>query len=256
MISIRSKTTLLWMIAAVGIGALIAVGPIAQDPDYHLFADSRSFAGITNFWNVISNVPFIAVGLYGFSRSTRLTQSECRMGYLLLCAAVTMVAFGSAYYHHAPSNETLLWDRLPMTVAFTALFGMLLGERVLTAFKQEVLWSLVMFGICAAFYWAWTETKGHGDLRPYVLVQFLPIVLMPVILLLFPARYLRTNYLLYAFALYFVAKALEHFDRRVEQLLDGFSGHPIKHLVAAVAVLCVILSVPASETSSAAPPSR
>lgn len=243
MISTHSKFTLLWMVAAIGIGALIVIGPIAQDPGYHVFADTKTSIGIENFWNVISNLPFLAVGIFGLVRYPRLAERESRIGYGLLCLAVALVSLGSAYYHHAPSNASLLWDRLPMTVAFMALFGLLLGERVVNSGKQLILWVLIIFGVGAALYWAWTEAQGRGDLRPYVLVQFLPIVLMPLILLLFPTKYLRSTYLLYAFALYFVAKALEHFDWQLQTYL-GFSGHPLKHVVAAAAVLCIVLSVP------------
>lgn len=41
------------------------VGPIAQDTNDHLFADAVSKWGINNFWNVVSNVPFLGVGLMG-----------------------------------------------------------------------------------------------------------------------------------------------------------------------------------------------
>jgi len=131
-----------------------------------------------------------------------------------------------------------------MTVAFMALFAMLLGERVVAGNKQAWLWWLVTLGIASALYWAWTESAGRGDLRAYAVVQFLPIVLMPLILFLFPARYLRTALLLCAFGFYFVAKALEYFDGQILDLTGFMSGHALKHVAAAVAVLCIILAVP------------
>ena len=242
------RTALLSVIAAIGILGLFFAGRIPQDPAYHLFADTRTIAGLANFWNVVSNLPFLAVGVFGLWRLPLLTQAESRSGYLLLCASVTLVGLGSAYYHHAPSNASLLWDRLPMTVAFMALFAMLLGERVITRYKQAWPWSLVLLGIGAALYWSWTESRGVGDLRPYAVVQFLPVILMPLILLLFSSRYLGNPLLLCAFALYFAAKALEHFDKPMQSLTGIVSGHSLKHVVAAVAVLCIILSVPARST--------
>lgn len=147
--------------------------------------------------------------------------------------------------HYAPSNESLLWDRLPMTVAFMALFSMLLAERVVAGYDQRWLWALVVMGISAALYWAWTEARGIGDLRPYAVVQFLPVILMPLIMLLFPKRYLSTSLLLYAFAWYFVAKGLEHYDHQILGLTGVIGGHPLKHVAAAIAVLCIVRSVPA-----------
>lgn len=232
-------------VAALGVLALTWAAPIPQDPSYHAFADDRRLLGVANFWNVISNLPFIAVGLFGLTRFPRLAEPESRTGYALLCAGVVLVGIGSSYYHLAPSNKSLLWDRLPMTVAFMALFSMLLGERVVTTHKKTLTWLLVAVGLAAAVYWSWTESIGRGDLRPYVLVQFLPIILMPLILLLYPARYLNGALLLYAFGLYVLAKGLEHFDAQVYLVTGVLTGHPVKHVVAALAVLCIVLAVPA-----------
>ncbi|HJW47524.1 MAG TPA: ceramidase domain-containing protein, partial [Lysobacter sp.] len=241
---------LLLIISIVAIASLFFVGRIPQDPNYHLFADAREIAGVANFWNVVSNLPFLAVGAFGLWRYPRLTQDESRVGYVLLCACVALVGLGSAYYHHAPSNASLLWDRLPMTVAFMALFSLLLGERVITRHKRTWLWVLVVLGIGAALYWSWTESMGQGDLRPYVVVQFLPVILMPLILMLFPSRYLSNPLLLCAFGFYFVAKVLEQYDHQIQELTGFVSGHPLKHVAAAVAVLCIVLAVPAASLGS------
>ncbi len=235
------------VLIAISLAAVIAlsiVGPIAQDPSYHQFADTRRIAGIHNFWNVVSNLPFLAVGAIALWRYPKLAHAECRAGYLLLCAGVILVGFGSAWYHYAPSNGTLLWDRLPMTVAFMALFSLLLDERVLRAPSRAVLWILVVAGAAAAFYWAGTESLGRGDLRPYALVQFLPVLLMPVILALFKPRYLDNRLLLTSFALYFAAKLLEHFDATLFAATGSMGGHALKHAVAAAAVLCIIYAIP------------
>ncbi|MDQ3269082.1 MAG: ceramidase [Pseudomonadota bacterium] len=233
-------------ISIVGVIALLLAAPIPQDPSYHAFADDRRLLGVANFWNVISNLPFVAVGLFGLTRFARLVEPESRTGYVLLCAGVVLVGIGSSWYHLAPSNASLLWDRMPMTVAFMALFSMLLGERVVTRHKRALTWLLVAVGLAAALYWSWTESVGRGDLRPYALVQFLPIILMPLILLLYPARYLDGTRLLYAFGLYVLAKALEHFDAQVYLVTGILTGHPIKHVVAALAVFCIVMAVPAN----------
>lgn len=244
---------LLSVIAAVG---LFTRGPIPQDLAYHQFADTKEIAGVPNFWNVVSNLPFLVVGLLGLSRYRALVHNESKSGYLFLCAGVFLVGLGSGYYHHAPSNATLLWDRLPMTVAFMALFSMLLGERVIARYRGACLGLLVLLGISAALYWSWSESLGRGDLRPYALVQFLPILLMPLILLLFPARYFNGRLLFLAFGLYFLAKALEHFDRQIWNLSGFIGGHPIKHVAAAAAVFCIIYAVPARPSRRDGPASR
>jgi hypothetical protein len=99
-------------------------------------------------------------------------------------------------------------------------------------------------GIGSAAYWYWTEARGAGDLRPYALVQFLPIVLIPAILLLFHGNYLNSARLVSALVFYFVAKIFEYFDRQVLESIGVLSGHTIKHLLASIAVLYIILAVP------------
>ena len=113
-----------WLLGGVALVAIVGtllVPRIPQDESYHLFADTRTIAGIPNFWNVISNAPFALVGIYGLTRTPRLVSRSLRPGYLTFCVAVIGVCFGSAYYHYAPSTPALVWDRLPMTVAFMAM---------------------------------------------------------------------------------------------------------------------------------------
>src|SRR5207342_2890203 len=138
-----------------------------------------------------------------------------RNAYVALCIGVLLVGFGSSWYHLAPSNQSLLWDRLPMTVAFMALFSMLLDERDVLGPGTPTLWPLLIAGIGSVAYWRWSEWQGAGDLRRYVLVQFLPILLIPLILLLFTGKYLSGRLLLVALGLYFAAKLLEYFDRQI-----------------------------------------
>lgn len=210
------------------------LAPIPQDPAYHLFADARRFLGLPNFWDVMSNLPFLLAGLYGLARKPRASA----VAYRILCLGVLLVSFGSAYYHYAPSTPTLFWDRLPMTIAFMALFSMLLEERVT---PRRTLIPLVLTGLASAVYWRWTD-----DLRPYLLVQFLPLILMPLILASYPRKYLNTRLLLSAFGLYVAAKVFEHFDRQVFAIFF-LSGHTLKHLAAGAAAWCLIKAVPAQE---------
>jgi hypothetical protein len=236
MLTAARREGALALICLVAIVATMFVPPIPQDPAYHAFVDNRTLAGIPNFWNVVSNVGYLIVGIYGLTLVRRLPSRELLPGYLTFCIAVGLVAFGSAWYHYDPSTETLVWDRLPISVGFMALFALLLGERISWKLAQALLWPLVIVGMATVFYWAWTEAQGAGDLRPYVVVQFLPILLMPMLLVMFPGSRRSAMWLWYTFAGYVIAKIAEHFDARIYDAV-GLGGHSIKHLVSAIAVL-------------------
>ncbi len=210
--------------------------PIPQDPSYHRFIDIRTFAGVPNFWDVASNLGFLLIGAYGLSKVSELTSTTLRPAYVTFCIAVIGVAFGSGYYHLSPSTPTLVWDRLPMAIAFMALFASILRDRTNLNQSGALLWPLVALGAASVAYWAWTEAQGRGDLRPYALVQFLPLVLMPLMLLICPGSRRSEPWLWWTFAAYFLAKVTEYFDAPIYRAL-GLSGHTIKHLLSAAAVL-------------------
>ena len=233
-----------WLLGGVAFVAVVGtlmVPRIAQDPSYQLFADTRTIAGIPNFWNVISNAPFALVGIYGLSLTPQLSRSLWS-GYPAFCVAVIGVCLGSAYYHYAPSTPALVWDRLPMSIAFMAVFTLILGDRVNPALGRTLLGPLLIIGAASVFYWSWTERHGVGDLRPYALVQFLPLLLIALMLWLYPGSRESTAWLWWSFLMYFLAKAAEHFDAPVYRAV-GISGHTVKHLLSAVAVLFALFAL-------------
>ncbi len=240
---------LLLMLGMVG-AAIVAVfffPPIPQDPHYHDFADQRVLLGIPNFWNVVSNFPFVVVGLLGLHLLVQgpLTGGipALRLGYLSFFLGVLLVGGGSSYYHLHPSNQTLVWDRIPLTVAIMALLSVLIGEQISIQAGRLLLGPLVVVGLASVLYWDATEASGRGDLRPYVLVQFLPIVLIPVMLLLFRSCFSTTRYFWAILGTYAVAKILEIKDGAVFHALGRISGHSLKHLFAAVGTYAFLLAL-------------
>jgi len=238
----------LWLIlilaVLVAIGLLMA-GPIPQDTGYHNFADGRTIWGLPNFWNVVSNIPFLligALGLYQLSRSSKLTiDHENRFMYVLFFAGTLLVALGSGYYHFSPSNSTLVWDRLPMTLVLMSLMAIVIAEFVSARLGKLLLVPLIVLGILSILYWHITENMGQGDLRLYVLVQFFPMVAAPVVLVCFRNAFTMTGAYWALLGAYLVAKLFEHFDAEVFSLLAGISGHSIKHLVAALGMYLLLL---------------
>ena len=235
--SFNLKLALLIGLAGLLIISVFLLPPIPQDAAYHQFADKHSYCGISNFWNVLSNLPFLLIGLLGawdIVRGRLAILPEFRVGYLTFFIGVGLVGPGSAYYHLTPGNASLLWDRLPMTIAFMALFTLVIAEYLSVPAAQRLLWPMVFIGIFSVFYWYVTESKGHGDLRPYAVVQFLPMLLMPLILLFFQPTFSGEAYLWAMIGAYAGAKLTESLDEPIFRLFHVISGHSIKHLLAAL----------------------
>ncbi|CAN5151039.1 ceramidase domain-containing protein [soil metagenome] len=235
----------------IAVAILLAWPRIPQDPAYHQFADMRSWLGIPNFWNVVTNVPFMLAGGHGLSRLPRLRVSPLRLAYAVFCFGVVLVGFGSGYYHLAPSNATLVWDRGPMTIAFMALFSLVIGDSISMRAGARLLWPLAAAGFASVIYWQLSEMRGAGDLRPYALVQFLPMLLIPLVLMLFGSKRLRSRLLWLALFAYVPAKLAEHYDAAILALTGFVSGHSIKHLLAAAAAWAAILAYAAPAQMSA-----
>ena len=145
------------------LAALPLLPPILQDQAYHGFADVRAVFGIPNGWNVISNLPFIAVGAAGLAHY----RHDAATAAIFL--GILLTGFGSSYYHWSPSDGTLFWDRLPMALAFMAILAYAVEERVNAKAGAILLWPFLALGVFSLLVWRWT-----GDLRLYVWVQFFP----------------------------------------------------------------------------------
>ncbi len=219
-----------------------------QPASYHCFADARSWLGVSNAFNVLSNLPFAFVGMLGLAtiynpgvrQSRRFVSSWERWPYAVLFAGSALTSVGSAYYHLAPDNARLVWDRLPMTLGFMALLSAMLSERISVGVARRLFVPLLIAGPLSVFYWSWSERHGSGDLRFYFLVQFGSILVIVLLLLMYRGTYTRVGYLVAALATYAVALGLDRMDHQVFAIGHAISGHTLKHLVAAAAVGCLV----------------
>ena len=239
---------LLGLLCACVIGVLF-VPPIPQDPNYHLFADTRQWFGVPNFNNVMSNSGFALVGILGTvtvagaKRRLIFNQPIDARPYVILFVGVALVSFGSGYYHWDPTNESLLWDRLPMSIAFTAFTSAVIADRVhAKSGNGWLLLALVALGLASLIYWHHTEQLQRGDLRFYALVQFFPVVLLPFVFWLFPKHhYVPGRYIAWVVFWYGLSKLLELFDVEVFALCGQMiSGHTLKHMAASLATLVIL----------------
>jgi hypothetical protein len=228
------------VLAALVLGSffwMLSLDPIAQDASYHAFADTRHFAGIPNAPDVLSNLPFLLVGVLGLRFCLKSESGPMQRAWTVLFAGVASVSLGSAWYHWHPTDASLVWDRLPMTVAFMGLFVALLGEYVHKRLAAVLLVPAVALGIATVLYWHWTD-----DLRPYVWVQLIPLLTVPAAMILFRSIYTHQWLLLVALVWYVLAKVAELNDLAIFNGTQGLvSGHAIKHLLAAAGSYSILL---------------
>ena len=230
-----SRNSLLILIPLGTVMAASMLPSMPQDTAYHLFADRRILLGIPAFLNVSTNFAFLAVGLAGIVLCARYTNLHARWAWLACFIGVTLVGFGSSYYHLAPDNDRLMWDRLPMSLAFMALTVAVLAEYLNPRLEKYLLAPAIVVGLTSVLYWHYAD-----DLRPYALVQFLPIIMIPAILLLSQRPGPGRGLLLAALAVYLISKLAEHYDHAIFALTGQIiSGHSLKHLLAAMALLIV-----------------
>jgi len=181
--------------------------------------------------------------VYGRKRPVIFVHPPDSRPYAVFFVGVALVSLGSAYYHWAPSNDRLLWDRLPMSIAFMAFCSAIVADRIhVKAGNTVLLPILVTLGLLSLFYWDWTELLGRGDLRFYGFVQYYPIIALPVVCWLFPQyRYTAGRYIAWVVSWYGLSKVLEYFDHEVFNVLGHLiSGHTLKHLAAAVSTFVVL----------------
>lgn len=239
----------IWIIA-IAIGLVVwvfSLPPIAQDHAYHLFADTRFLLGLTNFSDVASNLCFMYFGVKGLEVLDRnrgntflfVEDAQERIMWRIFFISSILVGMGSAYYHSYPGNGTLVWDRLPMTFAFMSLFSIIIAEYVDSKLGRRMIFPLMFVGASTVFYWyaGVVSEEIEEDLRPYVLVQFLPIILIALMVLTLPGRYNNKGTMLKVIGIYGLAKLVEHLDHELFSLSFGVvSGHSLKHIIASFAV--------------------
>ncbi|CAH2066718.1 unnamed protein product [Thlaspi arvense] len=256
--TMKKRTVYAWGAAIVIFLVLMIVTPtIPQSQAYHDFADQRSFLGIPNALNVISNFPFLIIGLVGlvlcfypddYFRFRRVIIDFCiylsetnksklklvksvlrgeKLGWTCFFVGVAAVSFGSSYYHLHPDDARLVWDRLPMTIAFTSIMAIFVIERIDEHKGTYSIVPLLLAGLVSILFF--------DDLRPYALVQFVPCIVIPLMAILLPPMYTHSTYWLWAAGFYLLAKVEEAADKPIYSFTHHIlSGHSIKHLCAAM----------------------
>lgn len=237
--------SLISLLAIITLSLFFSIDSIPQDIKYHLFADSQRYFNLPNTFNVISNIPFFLVGIFALWQLTTHDKNKLNIvvenypAYFILFLGTMLIGIGSGYYHLNPNNNSLVWDRLPMTLSFMALYSIIIGEFISIKLGRILLLPLLFLGLASVLYWWYTETQGIGDLRFYAVVQFFPMLTIPIMLLCFSCSTIKPSRYWFLILCYFMAKLFEFYDQQIYDFLTIISGHSIKHLLPALG-LCVL----------------
>jgi len=225
-------------------GMLLVHGPIAQLAHYNEFADQSVVMGIARGDDVLSNLGFALVAIWGIIRLWPLryhpTVLAGRYGYGLFLIGLLLTAFGSGYYHLAPDNARLVWDRVPIALACAGLLAAVRAENSHNENGKAGAALLAVLAMISVDWWRVTDLHGVGDLRPYLLFQILPLVLIPMWQAIYRAP--RMDRLAFGAALltYVAAKLAEMNDHQILAILGVISGHTLKHLLATFAAWILV----------------
>jgi hypothetical protein len=217
--------------------ALQMIWPLAQPASYHHFADQRSLGQLHNAADVLSNIVILIAGLLSFGWVLRHASNQPAQfpGMIVAAFGLLFTAFGSAYYHMAPNDATLVWDRLPMTIVFAGILAMLWtswsGQRV--GWAQMLI--MVVVSPATVGYWLL-----FNSLWPYAILQFGGLMLIVGMTLTRKVDGVVAWTLVIVF--YGVAKIFESLDWQIWELTHHvIAGHALKHVSSGLAGGSMIL---------------
>jgi len=244
-----SRQLLVVVSVAVPLVLLFSRPPIRQPQEYYEFADRRVFLGIPNFFDVTTNLAFLLVGIAGLRFCFKNHWEGLRAAWITLFVGLASVSFGSSYFHWNPCDDTLVWDRVSLTIGFMGLVVAILGEYVSIRVGRFLLVPALFLGTASVFYWHWLD-----DLRFYLWIQLMPLLAIPVVMVLFRSGYSHQWFVVAALGCYVLAKITEIYDREIFIFTQRLiSGHSLKHLLAALGCFALVVMLKRRQLLNARP---
>ena len=243
----EKRTWFIIIFTVICVLAAVLLPAVAQPPEYHDFADQRTKFGVDHFLNVASNLGFLIAGIAGLvlviGARAHFEFEQERWPWIVFFLGILLTAPGSSYYHLAPDNERLFWDRLPMTIAFMGLVSSQIVDRISVRAGVALLLPMLLVGVASVVYWRVTERMGAGNVLPYAILQGYSVIVLLLLAFLAPSRYTRGSDLYFVFGWYVFSKVLEALDAQVLAVGQIVSGHTLKHVAASIAgfVACYML---------------
>tara|TARA_B100001996_G_scaffold363768_1_gene332290 strand:- start:39 stop:803 length:765 start_codon:yes stop_codon:yes gene_type:complete len=215
----------------------IAYGKIEQDQSYHAFADSRTFFGIQNSLDVISNLAILFPGILGLALHIRRRgvfeyrgKIESLIHYHLF-AGMLVTFLGSVLYHLDPNDSTLLLDRVGMAIVIASYCSLLVCDFISIKLANSLHFPLIVLGISTLFYWVLID-----DLRAYFIFKHQPLILILILLMYGKKSYDKSQYYLWSMTFVLLATLVENLDTEIYEAIGIISGHTLKHIFAGISL--------------------
>ncbi|QOZ72929.1 hypothetical protein [Bradyrhizobium arachidis] len=197
------------------------------------YVDTRFWLGVPNAGDVLSNLAFVAMGVWGLMLLRGRNDAPVGAGCFFVGLILTCI--GSSIYHLDPdAPQRLVADRLGMAVAFAGFLGIAASERV----SKRAGLAMVMLMTAAGPLAAWVARE---NLTPWAVVQFGGMALAVGLALTRPRPGAFGVPLGGVIVFYVLAKLFELGDATIFEATGHIvSGHTLKHLSAALAAWPVI----------------
>ncbi|MDO6706827.1 hypothetical protein [Photobacterium sp. 1_MG-2023] len=242
----RIRAILLIASASLILLLVLLQSPVLLPPDVDTVTSSRQISDMHPLHVIVTSLPLAIVGFMGIrmlsqipkKQADRVVEPEIATAYFLFFQALLATSLGAAYYDLLPTPFGLMLDRIPGAIALVSLYCIVLSEYVRPALGTKLLFPLNVYAVFSVTYWYWMTTTASGTaaLSAYMLVQLLPILHLPLILLLYEGRGPDRRYYLATFVCYGLAAGAEYLDAGIWDMTEGvISGHCVKHLLAACA---------------------
>lgn len=225
---------------------------LALELDPYRFACDGPLLGVPHGANVLTNLPFLVLGLWGLARLGRgalaRPADRDRVG---LWTSVLLLAFGSGAYHLLLTPASLAADRVCIAAILAFVVAEVLavtgaGPRAGPRRAAVTLGVLALSEGSVLAWWLGATSLIYGALQALGAVLVLALTVRGWRRGTVEGVALRS--LVRFTALYALAKGAEALDEPLCHLTGVLAGHPLKHLLAAagLAALLPFLGRPAT----------
>lgn len=219
------------MALALGTG-LLAWGPVPLDPSAWRHADVRRWQGLPNALNVLANLPQIVVGWWGW-RVTRTSRwpEALRRPWMAFHLCTLLAGVVALLYHLQPGPLGWIAARTALCGAFATLAAGALAERVDERFGHTRSVALLLGSVLLAG--ATVAASRGADIRPLLLFEMLPVLLLPAGAIGLPGLQTRASDWIVMLIGYGLARLADAHDARLLAATVGIGGHAVMHLLLA-----------------------